>query len=180
MIDQNSTVIYQKIPSLHPDFYRAGSDGSIWSCQKCGKGAGKIGKWKKLRHSIAGRGYHAVHVSFGKIKQKRYIHRLVLEAFVGPCPAGMECLHQDGDKSNNRIGNLRWGTSQENADDVLRQGRRKFGSQLPHSVLTEEFVREVRKRHSEGESCGLLAKEYQIHPETLRSALGGSNWKHVR
>ena len=35
-----------------------------------------------------------------------YIHRLVLLAFVGPCPEGMQCAHDDGDRGNNRLSNL--------------------------------------------------------------------------
>src|SRR4051812_39853202 len=39
----------------------------------------------------------------------RYIHTLVLEAFQGPRPPGMEARHLDGNKSNNRNDNLRFG-----------------------------------------------------------------------
>ena len=39
------------------------------------------------------------------------VHRLVLEAFVGPCPEGMCCRHfPDRDPSNNKLENLSWGT----------------------------------------------------------------------
>lgn len=50
------------------------------------------------------------------------IHRLVLLAFVGPCPHGMECCHWDGDPTNNRLENLRWGTHTENMQDKMRIG----------------------------------------------------------
>lgn len=51
------------------------------------------------------------------------VHRLVLEAFEGPCPPGMEALHADDDPSNNRRTNLRWGTRSENTIDKVRNGR---------------------------------------------------------
>ena len=38
-----------------------------------------------------------------------FIHRLVLEAFVGECPEGMKAKHLDGDPANNRLSNLKWG-----------------------------------------------------------------------
>jgi len=47
-------------------------------------------------------------------KTNAYVHRLVLEAFVGPCPDGMECCHNDGDRTNNRLENLRWDTHKNN------------------------------------------------------------------
>jgi hypothetical protein len=50
------------------------------------------------------------------------VHRLVLEAFVGPCPDGMECCHNDGDATNNRVENLRWDTRSENFLDRGRHG----------------------------------------------------------
>lgn len=52
----------------------------------------------------------------------RFVHRLVLEAFVGPCPEGMECCHNDGNPANNRLENLRWGTRSENVQDMLMHG----------------------------------------------------------
>jgi hypothetical protein len=50
------------------------------------------------------------------------VHRLVLLAFVGPCPEGMECCHNNGDKSNNMLGNLRWDTQSANTLDLVRHG----------------------------------------------------------
>lgn len=49
------------------------------------------------------------------------IHRLVLEAFVGPCPAGLECCHNDGDRGNATLRNLRWDTRAANTLDAVRQ-----------------------------------------------------------
>lgn len=69
------------------------------------------------------RGYRCVFLSRdGRITTKQ-VHRLVLESFVGPCPADQECRHLDGDKLNNLATNLVWGTrSQQRLDDV-RNGR---------------------------------------------------------
>src|SRR3972149_1183846 len=41
----------------------------------------------------------------GKVLTKR-VHRLVAEAFLGPCPEGQEVNHKDGDKANPRASNL--------------------------------------------------------------------------
>ncbi len=51
------------------------------------------------------------------------VHTLVLRAFVGPCPPGLEGLHDDGDPANNHVGNLSWGTRSENMLDRVRHGR---------------------------------------------------------
>ena len=51
-----------------------------------------------------------------------FVHRLVLEAFVGPRPEGMECRHLNGDPGNNIVENLCWGTHSENSLDKRRHG----------------------------------------------------------
>ena len=58
----------------------------------------------------------------------KYIHRLVLEAFVGPCPEGMETCHNNGVRTDNRLENLRWDTSSANNDDIVKHGRHWLAS----------------------------------------------------
>jgi hypothetical protein len=44
-----------------------------------------------------------------------FIHRLVIEAFLGPPPSDKhECNHKDGDKANPRLENLEWCTKSQN------------------------------------------------------------------
>lgn len=56
------------------------------------------------------------------------MHRLVLSAFVGPAPEGMEALHRDGSRANNRIANLAWGTHAQNQRDQLAHGTHAHAS----------------------------------------------------
>lgn len=51
-----------------------------------------------------------------------YAHTLVLAAFVGPRPAGMDARHLDGNPGNNRLDNLAYGTRAENMQDKRRHG----------------------------------------------------------
>lgn len=83
-------------------------------------------RWGRiLRGSVEENGYHRVKVRVGGVGEYRnkYVHRLVLEAFVGPCPPGMEARHLSGDPGGNRLENLEWGTPSENNRDILRHGR---------------------------------------------------------
>ena len=73
--------------------------------------------------------------------QPTQVHRLILEAFVGPRPEGMQCRHLNGDKTDNRIANLCWGTAKENADDNRRNG---IIGGLAQRRLPEEDVRAIR------------------------------------
>ena len=51
------------------------------------------------------------------------LHRLVLEAFVGPCPDNMVACHDNGDPADNRPDNLRWDTQASNVRDTVKHGR---------------------------------------------------------
>lgn len=53
----------------------------------------------------------------------RRVHTLVLEAFVGPRPENADGCHSDGNKANNRVGNLRWDTRQSNSLDTVTHGQ---------------------------------------------------------
>lgn len=50
------------------------------------------------------------------------VHSLVAAAFHGPRPEGLEIRHLDGDPTNNRVENLRYGTTSENMLDRVRHG----------------------------------------------------------
>ena len=50
------------------------------------------------------------------------IHRLVLAAFVGPQPEGMEGCHNNGIPSDNSLTNLRWDTLSSNRLDMVTHG----------------------------------------------------------
>lgn len=58
----------------------------------------------------------------------RAVHRLVLEAFIGPRPARAECRHRNGQPSDNRLANLAWGTRSENQRDRVGHGRHNNAS----------------------------------------------------
>lgn len=57
-----------------------------------------------------------------KTATTRTVARLVLEAFVGPRPAGMVGCHNDGDCKNDAAANLRWDSQQGNCEDRSRHG----------------------------------------------------------
>ena len=52
----------------------------------------------------------------------RYVHALVMIAFVGPYPDGMNVCHNDGNPKNNHLSNLRYGTHTDNMRDTLKHG----------------------------------------------------------
>lgn len=110
---------------------------------------------------------------------KLYVHRAVLEAFVGPCPEGMECCHNDGNPQNNRVENLRWGTRQDNVDDQSLHGVTSRGERNGHARLSAEDVRAIREAYSQGIQQPELARRYGVAQTTISHVVLRETWRHV-
>lgn len=67
-------------------------------------------------------GYPAVNLFAPSGDRKFMVHRLVLEAFVGPPRGGHECRHLNGNPLDARLANLKWGTHAENMRDQVAHG----------------------------------------------------------
>ena len=127
MPECESWLEYRDIPGFPG--YKIGNDGSLWSCLKqLGHGKGKgttvhmTSSWRQLKFFTRIKSkYQTVILTPGR--HLMFAHRLVLLAFVGECPSGMEACHNDGDPSNNNIDNLRWDTRSSNIKDQVKHGR---------------------------------------------------------
>lgn len=72
-----------------------------------------------------------------RLPTKRQVHRMVLEAFVGPRPKGLVCCHWDDVPTNNRLSNLRWDTPAENEKDKARNAARRMPIEELRAILAE-------------------------------------------
>lgn len=57
---------------------------------------------------------HYLSVILGKDLKRKYVHRVVWEAFNGPIPEGLQINHKDENKLNNSLSNLSLVTPSEN------------------------------------------------------------------
>jgi len=122
------------------------------------------------------RGYPAVDLYRNGERSKRVVHRLVLEAFVGPCPGSSsthECRHLDGARDNNHLGNLEWSTISVNQMDRAKHGTSNRGTQHPGNKLTEQQVREIRRSPM---SSYQLSKKSGIDASYIRSIRRRKRW----
>src|SRR5690606_35488380 len=67
-------------------------------------------------------GYPIVSICGHGARIRRQVHKIVLEAFVGPRPEGMVSRHLNGNPLDNRLSNLAYGTYSENARDSVVHG----------------------------------------------------------
>lgn len=137
----------------------------------------------------------AVALSKDAVVKTKSVHVLVLEAFVGPRPNGMEgCHFPDPSHLNNRLDNLRWGTYEENRADMVLQGtahlwgkeETKFNSESTKgeknnkAILTEGSVREIRRRYKTGGvTHKQLAIEFGVCEASVQHLIKRTTWTHV-
>jgi hypothetical protein len=133
---------------------------------------------------LQGRKYTRVKLYGGsRNRSKAYrIHRLVLEVFVGPCPAGKQGCHNDDDQFNNHLDNLAWKTTLENAQDRVRNGHQRMGSGIANSELIESQALEIKRRlisENSRQIVGTLAKEFNVSISTIYQIRYKRTWLHV-
>lgn len=107
------------------------------------------------------------------------IHSLVLIAFVGPAPPGMEACHNDGNKWNSKLSNLRWDTRSGNTNDRVSHGVSNRGERCGSAKLTSRQVDEIRQRFAQGERQSALAREYGVSQSNISQIVNRKRWSYV-
>lgn len=145
------------------------------------------GRWKPLIASPQTNGYPCIQmIGITGKRVCRTIHTLVLKAFRGPCPPGMESLHGDGCRTNCALTNLRWGTPLENGRDRVAHGtttlgrtrdpaRCARGERMGNARLNADGVRRILAT----DDVPALVRELGVSPNTAYDVLRGRTWKHV-
>jgi len=145
---------WKAIPGFE-GYYEASDLGSIR----------RKGSFKTLAKNGTRNGYLKVTLSVKGVPSTRHIHSLILETFVGPKPQSCECCHNDGNKHNNRVDNLRWDTHAANVRD--------------NSKLDWPEIREIREAYSKGSTIADISRTYGLIWETASAIVKGKSWKEA-
>lgn len=165
--------------------YALGSDGSVVSSRVMGRrstdGSIRIGcLWRPVKCNQRKDGYTSVNIPYDDGKYRtRTVHRLILEAFVGPCPPGCEACHANGVRNDNRLVNLRWDTRSANREDARHHGTLSVGTDRHNCKLEPEKVALIRSLREQGSSYAEIARTFSVHPGTIRDVVTLQTWKHV-
>ncbi len=125
--------------------YQVSNIGNVKSLDRVDpSGHKRIGKEKAktLRN-----GYLSTTIFKDGVSKICNINILVLEAFVGKRPSGMESCHNNGIKTDNKLENLRWDTHSGNAKDLIIHGTCHFKNK---KFLGEDATNCKIKKHEVG------------------------------
>jgi hypothetical protein len=123
-----------------------------------------------LRGGLDSAGYMSV--CLGRRTTTR-IHWLVLAAFVGPAPAGAHRLHKDGDKTNNALDNLRYGSRADNMRDMVFHNQRRL------SVAQVLAIKEAAERGFNRGEKKHLAEAFGVSISSVQDVSKGRSYSHV-
>lgn len=171
--------IWKDVPG-YVGFYQVSSKGRVMRLKQILPSLTERGKrvhlreLKQIPRGVGGR----LSVTLCAYSETKWfqVHRLVLLAFVGPCPEGEECRHKDGNHLNNNLGNLHWGTRTENMRDKTEHGTQLIGEKNHNAKLDEDAVREIR---ASKETIRELAKKYGVSSTAICFIRTHKTWGHV-
>lgn len=122
---------------------------------------GRVRNGERLKKpSVSGNGYLIFGLFRAGQRTNVLVHRAVAEAFIGPCPAGLQVNHIDGNKQNARADNLEYVTRSENGQHATRTGL----NQLPTARTTGDnhWTRKRPDLVRRGDQNGA-----RLHPERI-------------
>ena len=142
--------------------------------RKIHNGAPLAGDWATIKEKILSEdtiklGYKRVYLYDYLGRRGLLVHRIVLLAFVGPCPVGCEARHINGIHNDNTAENLCWWTRQENVDDKKRLD-------CAGIKLKKADVIEIREWIARGSPNNVIADEFSISPTTVCDIKYGRTW----
>lgn len=160
----------------HPD-YEVSNYGNVRSWKNGSHG--KRDYPKQLRSAPSKNGYFTVSLSVNGKKKTETVHQLVLKAFIGAKPKDYDACHNDGDKLNNNIDNLRWDTRKNNHADKKKHGTSQVGSNHGMSKLTESDIPKIFALRKSGLVLSEIGDIFGVVLTTIRRILNGETWSHA-
>lgn len=117
-------------------------------------------------------------ITFSKDDKKKtmFIHRIVMESFVEKIEKGLDCCHNDSNKSNNRLINLRIDNRKGNEADKVARGTDNKGDRCGTAKLTWKKVRKLRDEYKEGKNYEELGRKFLISGGNARDIVYNKTW----
>lgn len=177
--DPDSGVCFRTLDFMGYSGFRVGDDGTVWTRWERGRWGRMRSTWVQLKSWPNTKSGHMV---VGMKQKSHYVHRLVLLAFNGPEPIGMECRHfPDRTPANNSLKNLSWGTRKTNLADRIIHKTANWGERQGCHKLTDNVVREIRTEYATGKTTYLkLGNKHGVDFGTIYAVIKRKTWRHIK
>lgn len=161
--------------------YRFGSMGTVESRWIRGSKNSRLGEnWREVKaRENKIRKYLYVTLKTPEGRKHMRVNVLILWAFTGSRPEGLEATHKDGNRLDNRLDNLEWKTHASNIADKFEHGTMVMGEQVWNAKLKEFQIPEIKALASNGNSSRFIASQYGVSDTLIRKILKGERWCHV-
>lgn len=124
-------------------------------------------------------GYLQVGLKVENTRKLGLVHRLVAEAFIQNPDNKREVNHINGNKSDNRVENLEWNTSQENTVHAYKNGlETHYSRKIEQYDLQGNFIKEWDSIRSAGIGIGIADKNIGACCRGKRKLAGGYIWRY--
>lgn len=121
-----------------------------------------IDKKEFVKPFIMSNGYMAICLK-GKIEK---IHVLILETFSGNRPQSFQCRHLDGNKLNNNIENIKWGTPKENGEDRALHRKSMIDKEI--SSIDNNKIIKIKEMILNNLGFNEIVNKFNIHKCTIK------------
>jgi len=134
--------------------------------------AGKI-----LKPSLDSWGYPSVSLYRNGKKHPAKVHRLVMAAFIGPCPECKQVNHIDGDKTNNHFDNLEYVTGSGNMSHAYAMGlKSNRGENHSCNKLKEADIPKIRRLLRDGFTQVAIGIIFNVSQSNISCVATGKTW----
>lgn len=106
-------------------------------------------------------------------------HYLVARTWIGPRPDGLEISHEDGNRHNNSVDNLKYVTHSENERQKRLHGTSNVGVGNGRSKLNPEKAKKIRERLALGHRQVDLAGDFGVSQPVISLIKRNEIWKEV-
>jgi hypothetical protein len=107
-----------------------------------------------------------------------FSHRVAYRIWKEDIPEKMVIRHTCRNKCVNPA-HIELGTYSENQNDRFRDETDGRGMKNPSTCLTDDDVREIKRRRSLGEKLLSIAIAFDVKQNTISRICNGKTWKHI-
>ncbi len=137
---------------------------------------------KLLKGSMSRNGFKMLNVRFDDgTRGGKYVHKMVAESFIKvPTEKHKIVIHRDFEKTNNKVGNLKWATQEQWKKHLLKNPNFLAARKNQKHKLSEADVVMIKRMLARGkQKRKTIARKFDVSVTQIKRIETGENWAHV-